>query len=436
MNVPGVSVAVINDGKIEWARGYGVRENGTDKKIDTETLFQAGSISKPFAATAALTLVEAGKLSLNKEANYYLESWKVPENEFTKKTRVTVKHVLAHYAGFTHYGFRGYKAGEKVPTLVELLQGAPVAGSPPVEVLFEPGSRFSYSNGGYYVLQQILEDVTGESFPRFMDKVLLKPLGLKNSAFSQPLAPSLRGNAAAGHHLGSGKVQAGKYYTFPGLATGGLWSTATDIAGFAMEIQKSLAGKSNKVLSREMTWALVNSRELESGLGMGSEGEGDSLSFSFAGSTNGFLCWMTAFVNTGKGAVVMTNSDNGILACAEILRSISRVYDWPAVRPSDPLVKRPAELDPRLLKALPGRYKVDKRIEVEVFEKEGKLYLKDNDSFIEDRLYPEGGGKFFLSWSRGHKYEFVLDEKNGVELTMVKFGRTFRGKKTTADPGK
>lgn len=428
-HVPGVSAAVINNGKIEWAKGWGFAEKDTNKKVDVETLFQAASISKPFSAAAALALVDKGKLSLDEEANSYLKSWKIPENEFTAQNKVTLRHILSHYAGLTAYGFHGYTVRDKVPTLVQLLKGIPPANSPPVRVEMEPGTRFRYSNGGYYVLQQIMIDVVGKEFPQLMHDLLLKPLGLKHSTFAQPLPPSLAANAAAGYRS-SGEMVKGKYYTYPGSATGGLWTTASDIARFAIEIQESLAGQSDRVVSREMARALIDSRELEFGLGIGSEGEGESLSFSFAGRSDGFVCWMTAFVKTGKGAVVMTNSDNGIYVCTELLRSISRVYGWPAFRPSEPLKKRPVKIDPALFESVPGRYSFGRGINADVYAKEGKLYLKDNDNCIDCRLYPESRRKFFVSWARGRTYEFILDEKDQAkELIMTISNRTYRGQR-------
>ena len=96
--VPGVSIAVINNGKLEWARAYGIIEAGSSAPVTTMTLFQAGSISKPVAAAGALRLVDRGILSLDEDVNAKLRSWKVPESDFTKNEKVTLRRILSHTA--------------------------------------------------------------------------------------------------------------------------------------------------------------------------------------------------------------------------------------------------------------------------------------------------------------------------------------------------
>lgn len=119
---PGVSVAVIEHGKIAWSKGYGVRENGREERVDTETVFQAASMSKPFTALGILSLVKNGRIKLDANVNDYLVSWKVPENSFTKDEKVTVRRLLSHTAGLTDgNGFPGYEVGSPLPSLVEIL---------------------------------------------------------------------------------------------------------------------------------------------------------------------------------------------------------------------------------------------------------------------------------------------------------------------------
>jgi CubicO group peptidase (beta-lactamase class C family) len=149
LKVPGVSIAVINDGAVEWAKGYGVVEAGTTNPVTSRTLFQAASISKPVAALAALRLVEQGKLALDEDVNAKLTSWKVPENEFTKTEKVTLRRLLSHTAGLTVHGFSGYPAGTPVPTLVQVLDGAKPANSAAVRVDVVPGTIMRYSGGGF-----------------------------------------------------------------------------------------------------------------------------------------------------------------------------------------------------------------------------------------------------------------------------------------------
>src|SRR6185295_16912658 len=146
--IPGVSVAVINNYKVEWAKAYGVKDSDTNEPVTTETLFQAGSISKSVNAMVALKKVEQGKISLDENINAKLTSWKLPDNEFTAKHKVTLANLLSHTGGLTVHGFPGYAPGEALPTLPQILDGAPPANTPAVRVNMEPGTKFRYSGGG------------------------------------------------------------------------------------------------------------------------------------------------------------------------------------------------------------------------------------------------------------------------------------------------
>jgi len=139
--IPGLSVAVIDNFEIAWAKGYGVVEAGSTNPVTTQTLFQAGSVSKPVAAMGALSLVEQGKLSLDEDVNEKLVSWKVSENEFTRNQKVTLRRLQSHTAGLTIHFFPGYSVDDPIPTLVEILNGEKPANTAPVYVDFVPGSK-------------------------------------------------------------------------------------------------------------------------------------------------------------------------------------------------------------------------------------------------------------------------------------------------------
>src|SRR5262249_24586495 len=147
------------------------------------TLFPACSISKPITAIAALRLVEQGKLSLDQDVNVKLKSWKVPENEFTRKEKVTLRRILTHTAGTTVHGYPGYPEGQPIPTLLQILDGEKPANTDPVRVDFVPGTKQRYSGGGFLILQQLLIDATGKQFPQIMQDLVLDKLGLKDSTF-------------------------------------------------------------------------------------------------------------------------------------------------------------------------------------------------------------------------------------------------------------
>lgn len=248
-HVPGVSVAVVHQGKIDWAKGYGVLEYGRKDRVDTTTLFQAASISKPVSAVAALRMVDRGELTLDEDVNQRLRSWKVPENQFTKVQRVTLRRLLSHSAGLTMHGVPEYSADVQLPTLVQILDGTGAIPNEPVRVTAEPGSRYRYSGGGYIILQVLMSDVSGRPFKELVQEYVLTPAGMRSSTFAQPLPKELSSRAAVGHLI-NGKPLGGRWHTLPELATGGLWTTPTDLALFAIELRKSYLGTSHVLLSR------------------------------------------------------------------------------------------------------------------------------------------------------------------------------------------
>jgi CubicO group peptidase (beta-lactamase class C family) len=331
--VPGLSVAVVDDFKIAWAKPYGVTEAGTTNPVTTGTMFQAASISKAVTATGALHLVEHGKLSLDEDVNKELKSWKVPENEFTVTQKVTLRRLLSHSAGTAVHGFPGYAVGEPIPTLVQILNGEKPANTAPVRVNLVPGTTLRYSGGGITIEQLLIMDVTGEPFTQFMEQTVLGPIGMSNSSFQQPLPPALAAHAAAGT-LASGKPVLGKWHIYPELAAAGLWTTPTDLAKFAIEIALSKNGKSNRVLSEAMTRQMLTPQKQDVGLGPYLGTGGNPNEFDHSGSNDGYQCIMMMFSDTGQGLTIMTNSDRGMDVASYMIESIAKEYGWSYTPPS------------------------------------------------------------------------------------------------------
>jgi CubicO group peptidase (beta-lactamase class C family) len=342
-DVPGVSVAVVNEGALEWARGYGVLEEGGETKVGTETLFQSASIGKAVTALLALRLVGEGAIALDRNINDYLQSWRLPENRFTQNNPVTISHILSHSGGLTVHGFGGYSTADPLPTLRQVLDGR-APNSMPVRVDAAPGLSWRYSGGGYCVLQQALEDVSGLSFAELMRTRVFEPLGMIHSRYD-PLPPSAAAMAAAGH-LPDGDMVAGRWRVFVELGAGaGLWTTPSDLARFTVGIQNSLAGEPSSVLSKELARFMVEESIGSWSLGMNVgtvEGEGW---FSHSGDNTGFHGLMYGFVESGRGAVVMVNSNNGPPLAREIMRSIASEYGWPSFKPIRRVAFQPTASD-------------------------------------------------------------------------------------------
>ena len=241
--IPGLSLAIIQDGKIVKAKGYGVTEKGGEAPVTASTLFQAGSISKSVAALGALRLVEQGKLALDEDVNAKLITWKVPENEFTREKKVTLRGLLSHTAGLTVHGFPGYATDEPVPTLVQVLDGEKPANTPPIRVDILPGSKWRYSGGGYTVMQQMMIDVTGKPFPQFMQEAVLGPLGMNGRARSSSRCPPRRRSSRRPGTYRDRSLVKGRWHIYPEMAAAGLWTTPSDLARFAIGVQEAVGGQ-------------------------------------------------------------------------------------------------------------------------------------------------------------------------------------------------
>jgi CubicO group peptidase (beta-lactamase class C family) len=325
-DVPGLSIAVIDHFQIVWVKGYGVIGAGSKTPVTPKTLFQAASISKPVTAAAALSLVEAGKLSLDQNVNDQLKSWKVPDNEFTQTQKVTLRRLMSHTAGLTIHGFPGYDVDAPLPTVVQVLNGEKPANTAPVRVDSVPGTQAVYSGGGVTIEQLLMTDVSGKPFPALLRETVLDKIGMPDSSYEQPLPPARAAATAWGAYV-NGKPVHGKWHIYPEMAAAGLWTTPTDLAHFAIEIALSKNGKSNRILSQKMTNEMLT--PVLDGVGLGFFLEVDNPGvFGHSGADEGFQALLTMNYDTGNGVVIMADSDNGMAVAGQLLRSVAREYNW------------------------------------------------------------------------------------------------------------
>jgi CubicO group peptidase (beta-lactamase class C family) len=415
LNVTALSVAVIHDGRIEWARGYGVRSAG-GPPVTPGTLFQAASISKTIAALAALHAVEAGDLELDKDVNQYLKSWKVPANSFTDQTKVTLRELLSHTAGMTVHGFLGYAPPAPVPTLVQVLNGTPPANSPAILADVTPGTQWRYSGGGYVVVQQLLEDVTGQPFPKFVSDSVLVPIGMKHSTFDQPLPERLLAGAAMPFDSDGKALESGPH-SYPEKAAAGLWTTPSDLARYAIEVQKSLNGKSKRVISQKMTRQMLTPGLNNWGLGLSIGGSAPHQYFQHQGGNEGYRCSLVAFED-GDGAVLMTNSDNGIMLINQVIGTIAHEYGWPDLQPTMHTI---AKIDPKSFDALVGSYQIGPGF-ILTFTREGGRFLSQATHQGKIEIFAESENQYFskdvgavMTFQKdaaGHVNEVILHQGN------------------------
>jgi CubicO group peptidase (beta-lactamase class C family) len=409
-----VSIAVIDGGAVAWARAFGIADKASGRAATTATLFQAASMSKPVASTAALQLVQKGILALDAPVNESLRSWQIPESAFTDGHPVTLRHLLTHTSGLTVSGFPGYRAGVSIPTVTQILDGAPPANTPPVRVESTPGSQLTYSGGGMTVMQLLLTDVTGNDFRTLMRERVLGPVGMHGSTWEQPVSDQRAHDAAAGHQTSGAPVE-GAYHVYPELAAAGLWTTPTELAGRVLGIQRALQGEPGALLSRETARTMVTAGLNGWGLGVQVMGSGDSLAFTHSGGNAGFRGLLVGFAEGGRGAVVMTNSDAGSRLVNEIMQAVARAYEWPGFRPT---IIVPVNVPPETLHVYAGTYELAGGPRVRVAVEGSALWLTlpwgerrelvptGNDAFGS----PEGGSGRFLRDARGRVTAMVLGD--------------------------
>ena len=325
LNVPGVSVAVLHGGIIDWSKGYGVTRAG-GAPVTPNTLFQAGSISKPIAALAALRLVQQHRLTLEGDVNTQLRGWKLPT---PPGEHVTLRELLSHTAGTTVHGFPGYAAGVAVPSVDDVLAGRLPANTKPVVVDTKPGTIWRYSGGGYTVVQKLISDVTGRPFADVLRDEVLQPAGMTRSSFAQPLdAVSL--TTAAWPHDGAGKPVPGGPHTYPELAAAGLWSTPSDMLRYAIAVRDSARGEKHSILAQPVATEMLTPGKGGWGLGLEVHPTPADRAFAHGGSNEGYENFLVAYTGSGDGVAVMTNGAQGAELGSEITRSVAAAYGWPS----------------------------------------------------------------------------------------------------------
>lgn len=408
-HVPGVSIVAFQDGEIVWTKTYGKKDSKSNDAINENTKFQAASIGKPISAIGVLKLVEQYNLDLDADVNDYLKSWKVG-GEFTKTKKVSIRQLLNHSAGVNVGGFHGYRKTKPIPSLLDIIEGK--GNSPKVEITSIPGSAFSYSGGGYAILQLLVEDVSGQPFESFFQEQVFGPLKMNNSTFDQ----MPKENMALGHDQ-KGQTHPDGWLVFPELPAAGLWTTPTDLAKFCMALEDSYYGKEATYLSKEMAGQMLTVTN-NWGLGIGVRGEGDGKYFFHGGGNPGsFKSLMLNVFKQRRGIVVMTNAGQGDKLHDDVLRSFSKFFDSNIFKPK---FVKPIELSEKKRAAINGRYQ---------FKKMGEYFLEiTSDSLGRFILYdPNDESRVtyvavseteFVDVESGNKSSFAIDPETGKVVTM------------------
>ncbi len=403
LGIPGVSIAVAHKGKIIWQAGYGMADVSQNRKMDTNTLLLAGSISKPVAALRALQLVEDGKIDLDGNINDYLTSWQVPENEFTKTEKVTLRRILNHTAGLTVWGFPGYDKGDDIPSAVDVLNGK--GNTDEVVVYKTPGESWQYSGGGYTIMQIAVADVTKQAFAASMQQQVLNPLSMQNSTYQNPLPQKYHSIAATGYRENGDEVE-GKWPIYPEMAAAGLWTTPSQLVQYGIEIQRIHSSKKDGILSAKMVGAMLTPGENNHGLGPNV----NEHTFGHGGADEGFRARLITWKDSSYAVVVMVNSDNGAIV-REILLAIANEYELPDI---EPIVRTLVKPEKAVLARYVGTYSTpdDGEVQITLVDEGLSIYYEEYEYRFTAR--PQSDTEFFHNRNGSIATFSLNDEKQPV----------------------
>ena len=337
--VAGVSVAVIDNYQIVWAKGYGYADKKEDRKVTSSTMFEPGSISKSLNAVGILRLAQEGKLDLYRDINQYLVNWKFPYDTVSHGKKITTAQLLSHTAGLGVHGFPGYHRDSAIASVTDILDGRVPSNTEAVRSLTEPGEEPRYSGGGILITQQMLTDLTKQRYEQYMYEHVLRPLGMTNSSYNQPPSVAQSKNLATGYKSNGDEVP-GKYFVYPEKAAAGLWTTPTDICKYIIEMQQAYRGKSSKLLSREMVKLHVTPYKYDVAMGTFIQNRNGEKYFVHSASNEGFTGYFLGGLTNGKGVALFVNSEDGFVLL-ELLNSIAMVYNWEGFRKPEQITTVP-----------------------------------------------------------------------------------------------
>jgi CubicO group peptidase (beta-lactamase class C family) len=382
--IPGLSLAVMDRGRLEWSKVYGIKDSRGQDAVTKDTVFQAGALSQPMAASASLRLVDRGNVGLDSDISGILRDWNFP-----KSVRITLRDLLSNNAGLHPQEFPGYPRNAPLPDIISLLDGREPAANRPVFEDWKPG-EFRFSEAGYLVVQKLLADVEEKPFPEVMKEVIFNPLGLESCSFSIPPTESPVGKEASGHIL-SGDPVAGKWFNYPESGIKGLWTTAVDYASFLIRLVEDAKGESPRILTPASARLMFTPQFGNFGFGFFLEGGGKDLCFSRRGETKGYSSFAVVYPGLGQGVVILTNSDNGRYLADEIVRAVSEVYRWPGYKSVEKTVYK---LDRAIMDQYAGSYEITSDYFLDVSCGDYFLSVKPTGQ-SETKFYADGETLFF-----------------------------------------
>jgi CubicO group peptidase (beta-lactamase class C family) len=410
--VPGISISVIEDYEVKWTKYYGYADLEDKIPVTDQTLFNVGSLSKGVASLTVLSLIQNGTVKLDEDVNKYLISWKIPDNEFSDSVKVTPRLLMNHTSGAMHHFALNYSR-ENVPSITDYLIGRSPARERPTIIDKIPGTGFQYSNPGFAILQQMVEDITHKSFYEVASENIFTRIGMEETSFCQPL-PKINEKYAAAGYRGYSSMPVKRYF-YPNTAAGGLWTTTEDYAKFVIELMNSYHGKSNTVISQELTKEMLSPHATDLyGLGVFLRNYGGEEYFGHMGDNAGFFAGYLAHISNGNGVIVFTNSNTSPELIREIIKAVAKVYNWPNFLPKEIEI---VDIQENILKSVSGRYRSGSDDLIEISYKEGALYL---DNFGNEKLFHTGENVFKIKRRKG-EIKFVYDSLQQKNFAIYRF---------------
>lgn len=409
-HVKGLSIAVIRDYKIEWAKGYGWADEAEKRPVTTETLFEPGSISKSLNAVGILKLAQDKKTDLYTDINTYLTSWKFPYDSISKGKKITLADILSHNAGLSTHGFWGHNINGPIPSVIQVLDGKTPAVTAAVRSVFEPGLRYEYSGGGTTISQLLLTDVTKQAYDAWMYENVLKPIGMSHSSYAQPPVVDKRRLCASGYYR-NGSTILNKFHVYPEQAAAGLWMTPSDLCNYIIDMQLAYKGKPSKVLSPEMVKLhLTPYNNGPTAMGTFIDDRNGTKYFQHSAGNDGFCGQFYASLEDGYGIVIFSNSEDGTLLY-EVFNSIAKAYNWnfynePQRKNTDKMIAVPDTI----LKTYEGIYLYDDAW-AGIGKRDGQYHFYANNMQV--NMHYTTPTRFFNEEFSAVK-EFTKDEKGNI----------------------
>jgi CubicO group peptidase (beta-lactamase class C family) len=417
-NVPGVSVAVVENSKIAWTKAYGVTDTRAQQPVTPDTLFNAGGITKVVTAVTTAVLCEKGKVSLDQDIRPLLKHWTLPQNQFVADHPITLRELLSHSSGFTGHFPTKYSPADKLPSLLQQLNGEPPSKAKAVEVGHQPGTSFEYSSAAFLVIQQVLSDLLDKPFPEIVQEEVFSRIGMTHSTFVQPASEDPDPLRATAHvHTKEGALKA-QVVSFPELASSGLWTTPSDLARLLIELQNS--GRKGALLSSKAYTEMLTPVTNNAGLGVFLAGSDADRYFRARGtdglSSDGFAAWFTGYSHDRKGAVIMMNSNSLIVGFA-LLRSIAQQYGWSDYIPMRTLYP----VQPDVLREYAGKYDVAGDV-VSISADSSGLYAQLGGG-RKYTLLPSSPTTFFINMDMFHEVQvcFVPHQGGAAEELVLQY---------------